>query len=69
MANYFRNFPIIQYDAFRTGNLVTTTNITKRFNVLEKVLNRSIIYYNYTIRDGERPDIVSHKMYGSVDYN
>jgi hypothetical protein len=28
------------------------------------VKNQSTVYYTYTINDGERPDILSHKIYG-----
>ena len=69
MSIYFKDFPVVKYDLFRTGNLIDMTNITKRFRILNDVLDNSKLYYDYEIKEGQRPDIVSHILYNSVDYD
>lgn len=69
MAIYFTDFPKIQYGFLPDNKTVRTTNILRRFAPLKVVLERCDIYYPYDILDGERPEIVSDKFYGKVDYD
>jgi hypothetical protein len=48
---------------------VRATNILRRFTPLSDVLQNATIYYPYTIKNGQRPDIVSFIMYKTVDYD
>ncbi len=66
---YFKNFPKVQYDVFRDGKQYTLVNTTKRFAPIKSLLNNAVLYYPYKIRDGQRPEIVSHIMYNTTDYD
>ena len=70
MANYFRSIPNVKYDI--NGNapntFQTVTNIMKRPNFKPKVIDEITDYYPYRVKDGERPDIVSNEVYGTVGY-
>jgi hypothetical protein len=70
MPVYFKEFPKLQY-GFRPDldKTMTMVNILRRFRPVREVLERAVIYYTYDIKDGERPDIVSHKIYETVDYD
>lgn len=68
MSIFFQDFPKIEYDFWKQGKYITITNTTKRFAPLKEILNKSILYYDYEIGANQRPDTVSHMIYGSVDY-
>ena len=70
MANYFRNIPNVQYDIYGTepNNYLTVTNIMQRVKFKSTVIDAISDYYPYYIREGERPDIVSNQLYGTVAY-
>ena len=70
MANYFRNLPRVGYDINGTGkdSFVSVTNIMKRVKFKPSVLEDISNYYPYFVKEGERPDIVSHAQYGTVGY-
>lgn len=44
------------------------TNILLRARIRDAILAQSVVYYDYVVRDGERPDIVAEKYYGSADH-
>ena len=70
MANYFRNIPKIKYDIFGTepNTYTNVTNITKRLRFKPKVIEDITEYYTYRVAEGERPDTISYRKYGSVGY-
>ena len=70
MANYFRSIPSLSYDIWGTEprNYQTATNIMKRVKFKREVIEDLADYYPYFIKDGERPDIISHQKYGTVAY-
>ena len=59
---YFEYLPNFEYSN------IPATNIMVRGKVLDYVLKNAAVYYTHFIRDGERPDTISHKYYGSVNY-
>ena len=71
MANYFRNIPNVQYDINGTepNQYRAVTNIMKRVKFRPSVIENISDYYPYRVREGERPDIVSHQKYGTVAYS
>jgi len=71
MANYFRNIPNVQYDINGTepNQYRAVTNIMKRVRFRPTVIENISDYYPYYIRDGERPDIISFRKYGTVAYS
>ena len=70
MANYFRNIPKVKYDIFGTepNKYRNVTNIMKRISFKPAVIEDISDYYPYRVKDGERPDIISHQKYGTVAY-
>lgn len=58
---YFRYFPQIEYGQGVLTNIVARAKIR---DVIRANINN---FYTYTIQDGERPDTLAHKYYGSVD--
>ena len=64
MAFYFRPFPTIQYDIKKNNIPLLLTDITKRYKIRDILQQKTAIYYNYTIRDGDRPDLIAFKYYG-----
>lgn len=67
MAKYFINFPKTVYNLSDSNSLDEVTNLTTSFSFDESLTENSILYYEYTVSDGETPEIVAHKMYGSVE--
>ena len=70
MANYFRNLPRVGYDINGTGkdSFLSVTNIMKRVKFKPSVLDDISNYYPYFVKEGERPDIISHAQYGTIGY-
>ena len=70
MANYFKNLPRVSYDITGTApnNFLSVTNIMKRIKFKPKIIEDIIDYYPYRVVDGERPDIISFREYGTVGY-
>jgi len=70
MANYFRNIPKVKYDinGAEPNKYLNVTNIMKRISFKPSVIEDITDYYPYRVKDGERPDIISHQKYGSVAY-
>lgn len=63
MAYYFRPFPLINYDLKKNGKPVLLTNIMQRFKILESFKRQERVYYNYSVKDGERADVIAFKYY------
>jgi len=70
MANYFRNLPKVRYDinGAEPNKYLNVTNIMKRISFKPSVIEDITDYYPYRVKDGERPDILSHQKYGTVAY-
>ena len=70
MANYFKGIPNISYDINGTApnTFQKVTNIMMRPKFKRKVIDEISNYYPYHVKDGERPDILSHRIYGSVAF-
>lgn len=65
---YFANFPMRYMRFPDVSGKILMTNILKRVNVIDKVKNDSRVFFDYVIKDEERPDIVAHKAYGDTEY-
>jgi len=59
---YFDIFPIVEYSDNQA------TNIMVRGKIRDFIEKSSYVFYDYTVSDGERPDIISEELYGSADY-
>ena len=67
MANQlFSNFPELQY-TLSTGKVVTIKDFFRKATIEQDAVNSVIDYTYYELLDGERPDVVATKLYGSGD--
>jgi predicted secreted protein len=68
MAKYFKHFPKVYYTPnSEMESLDVLTNITTRFSFEQDFKKNSSIYYEYSVEDGETPEIVAAKIYGSSE--
>ncbi len=66
MAYYFKPFPLVAYDIKKNNQPAILTNIMARFKLVEAFQRQEAIYYNYTVKDGERADVIAFKYYGDA---
>lgn len=68
---YFANFPKIVYDFDTTAgtNYQIVTDISRNVRFRKKILENISLYDYYDIREGETPEIVSEKIYGTPYYH
>jgi len=67
---YFSAFPKIFYSG--TGNKndhKIVTNLLRRVGVRAKVKTHLSLFDTYDVKEGETPEIIAHKMYGSANYH
>ena len=60
---YFENFPKVSYDIKKNGKVENVTNIMLRYKFNTIIKNFVSPYYDYTIQDGDRADIVAFNEY------
>lgn len=68
---YFANFPKIIYD-FDLSNGIDykiVTDITRNVRVRKQILENITLYDYYDIGEGETPEIISEKIYGTPYYH
>lgn len=65
---FFKQFPNIIYDLDKKGNKVEVKDIFRFVDVNEKLIDPASAYQYYYIKDGERPDHVSAKLYKNSDF-
>jgi len=63
MAFYFRPFPLIRYDVKKNKLPLLLTNVTARYKIRDILKNKVAIYYDYIVKDGDRPDNIAFKYY------
>ncbi len=71
-SSYFANFPFRGYtlDAHAgIGDYTAVTDIFKRVRFRSQLLSNARVYYTYQIADGDSPEIIAYKYYGSTDYH
>ena len=66
--NYFKFFPKVGYDINRTGTQQEVVDIYRQVRPIGDRLDEIYRYTTYTVQDGERPDIVSQRLYGTSYY-
>lgn len=68
MAKYFNYFPQTLYSlADGTNSADIVTNIIARFGFEQSLKDNSAIYYSYDIQDGDTPEMIANKYYGSPE--
>jgi len=65
---YFKLFPKVGYDFNRDGIIQNVVDIFRHARPLQNFADQINTYRQYTIPDGQRPDICSQKLYGTPDY-
>ena len=66
---YFSMFPTQSYDYNRQGVYQTVVDIYRSVRPLQNFVDEISAYRYFEIRNGERPDIVSQRLYGSPNYH
>ena len=66
--SFFKQFPKVQYDFNRTGVLQNMVDIFRSVRPLPSFLDDVSAYKYYEVKNGERPDIVSGRLYGTSQY-
>jgi len=66
--SYFRQFPNLPYDFDRNGIKQTVVDIYRSARPLKAFLDDLNAYSFYDIKNGERPDIVSQRLYGTTQF-
>ena len=66
--SFFKMFPKIDYLNERTRELSQIIDISRNVDVNDTLSDDLIAYRYYNIQPGERPDIVSQKLYGTSEY-
>lgn len=68
---YFRKFPDIyyQYDINGKPTLKIVSDITTNVRFRKEILDNVTLYDSYDVQDGETPEIVAAKLYGSTEYH
>lgn len=67
MAKYFSYFPKTFYNLGDKNSVDSITNLTVNFSFDNDITDNSVLYYNYTVKDGETPEIVAYRNYGSAE--
>mgnify|MGYP003639563729 FL=1 len=69
MSKYFSYFPTTPHDITNENRTVKLTNILRRFKVDSSLKDRALVFYEYQIQEGDRPDTIAEKYYGSANYS
>lgn len=72
---YFSLTPNILYDQkpisypFSNSDYVVAKNFFRRYKVNDDIFSYAVLFKQYSINDGERPDTIAEKAYGNVFYD
>jgi hypothetical protein len=68
---YFAKFPTITYPFEINGKLTakTVTDITINVRIIKEILANLTLYDEYDIKEGDTPEIIAEKVYGSPLYH
>jgi len=67
--SYFTNYPKISYPFGGLTNKTMVQDIGVYIDIFDRAKDDIGFYQTYQIKDGERPDQISQKLYGSPDYH
>tara|TARA_Y100001937_G_C7131478_1_gene337644 strand:- start:367 stop:1182 length:816 start_codon:yes stop_codon:yes gene_type:complete len=65
---FFKQFPKIEYDFNRTGAITEMLDIFRSVRPLPDLVDNFSGYRFYEVINGERPDVVSQRIYGTTDF-
>lgn len=66
---FFNRFPLIRYSFGDGEGNVLFNNLSVYIDLFDQLKDQVTFYEKYTIQDGDRPDVVSQKLYGRSDYH
>jgi len=61
---YFNSFPVIPYDSKGDLQFKDVTNLLRRVGLRAKLKSNTALYDTYSVKDGETPEMIAHKLYG-----
>lgn len=67
--SYFSFLPNAQYRISDSSHRIVAKNILVRAKIFEGIRNFISASAEYTIRDGEKPEHIAHRVYGRADYH
>ena len=66
---YFKEFPIIKYNlSGEVGQTKEVTDIWRMVKVRSKIVNNLSLFDKLDVPEGDSPETVAYKVYGSADY-
>lgn len=65
---FFRNFPKTDYDFLGNGVKTKIVDLFRFVKPSDKFTDELSFYSYYEIQEGDRPDVVSQKLYGTPEY-
>ena len=66
--SYFRkNFPKTAYDMFGDKKYRQAVDIVKSFTLSDQVKQEGTVFFDYIVKDSDRPDTIAEKLYGRPD--
>ncbi len=65
---FFKQFPKVNYDFKRDGVVQQMVDIYRNVRPLESFLDNISAYKFYNVQNGERPDLVSGRLYGTSQF-
>lgn len=68
MSTYFKNFPIVKYNFGDEVNPSIFQKVSSYVDILDQVKVSGTFYNNVYIQQGDRPDTLSYKLYGTDQY-
>lgn len=69
MSTYFQNFPRVLYLFGNEEEPILFQQLTKYVDLIDTIRDNVGAYIEYEIRDGDRPDTLSYRLYGRADYD
>jgi len=71
MPTFFNKFPVVRYDMenkrYSYQNNQIVTNVLFRIGIIREVLTNISSYYEYTVRDDEKPEVLADKFYNDPE--
>jgi hypothetical protein len=68
MSRFFNYYPPTFYNFDKNSKVYDiVTNLTTKISFEQEFKENSVVYYEYSITDGETPEILAHKIYGSAE--
>ena len=65
---YFKEFPIVYYNFGNNEPVSLFQNLSVYVDLVDQIADQINYYETYTIKDNERPDSLSHILYGDSQY-